>query len=136
MKCIRCRKSFEATESKCPYCGQPRPDAGTGVFQTSTVLISSEGAEHVYRSVEEIPDALRTKLLKSTNSSNSATILIADRRGRQEISKALRNLPGARRMPGSPVAPVWLTPRRKAGIIGVILSFVLALVVVLFTHRW
>ena len=36
---------------------------------------------------------LRTRLLKSTNGANSATILIADRRGRKEISRAMRKLP-------------------------------------------
>ncbi len=41
-----------------------------------------------------MPAGLRTRLLKSTNGANSATILIADRRGRQEIAKAMRNMPG------------------------------------------
>jgi hypothetical protein len=63
------------------------------MFQTSTVMISAEGADRVYRSVEEVPHALRTRLLKSTNGANSATILIADRRGRKEIAKAMKNLP-------------------------------------------
>ena len=36
---------------------------------------------NVYRSVEEVPDPLKRQLLRSTNGLNSATIVIADRRG-------------------------------------------------------
>ena len=68
--------------------------AASGVFQTSTVLISAEGADLVYRSVDEVPARLRSRLLKTTNGANSATILIADRKGRKEIDKAMRKLPG------------------------------------------
>jgi hypothetical protein len=65
------------------------------VFRTSSVLISAEGAERVFRSVEEVPPRLRTRLLQSTNSPDAATILIADRRGRREIARALRSLPAS-----------------------------------------
>jgi predicted amidophosphoribosyltransferase len=93
MICKRCRKSFGANEALCPHCGEPKPES-TGLFQTSTVLISAGGADLVYRSVDEVPARLRTQLLKSTNGANSATILIADQRGRKEIAKAMRKLPG------------------------------------------
>jgi hypothetical protein len=43
--------------------------------------------------VQEVPAPLRSRLIKSTNGVNSATILIADRRGRQEIARAMRSLP-------------------------------------------
>jgi hypothetical protein len=94
--------------------------------------------------MEEVPDSLRTKLLKSTNSPNSATILIADRRGRKEIAKAMRRLPGAtpRRMlhsfwtRESPGVPSWLTPYRKKAILALILMLALALVAFVFTHPW
>jgi len=49
----------------------------------------------VYRSVKDVPPPLRRKLLKSTNGLNSATILIADRRGREEIARAIQNLPSS-----------------------------------------
>src|SRR5215470_17535076 len=93
MTCKRCRKTYGWDETRCPHCGEPKPDS-SGLFQTSTVLISVGGADHVFRSVEEVPTALRSRLLKSTNGANSATILIADQRGRREIAKAMRNLPG------------------------------------------
>jgi hypothetical protein len=144
MTCSRCRKSFETEEAKCPYCGQ-RADAASGVFQSSTVLISAEGTEMVYRSMDEVPDPLRSKLLKSTNSPNSATILIADRRGRREIARAMRSLPGSaqRRMlnavlggEAAPGSPGWLTPRRKKLIVGCVLLLALALIAFVFTHPW
>jgi hypothetical protein len=97
-----------------------------GTFQTSTVMISV-GAEHrVYRSVDEVPAGLRTKLLKSTNGSNSATILIADRGGRQQIARAMRSLPGSaqRRLMQAVLgteapsgAMAWLTPARRRAIL-------------------
>lgn len=47
----------------------------------------------VFRSPEEIPDALRKQLVASTRGMNSATILIADRGGRAEIRKILNGEP-------------------------------------------
>ena len=145
MTCSHCRKKFGSHEAKCPHCGKQPPDAGSGVFQTSAVLIAADGTEAVYRSMDEVPDSLRTKLLKSTNSPNSATILIADRRGRKEIAKAMRKLPGAtpRRMLHSlwtcenrSGEPSWLTPYRKKAVVALILMLALALVAFVFTHPW
>ena len=65
--------------------------------KTSTIFIAKSGGTRVYRSVAEIPDRLRKELEESTNSFNSATILIADRRGREEIVKALNGLPSSLR---------------------------------------
>src|SRR5258705_13750054 len=61
--------------------------------KTSTIFIAKRGPTQVFRSVGEIPAKLRKELEQSTNSFNSATILIADRRGREEIMKALNGLP-------------------------------------------
>jgi hypothetical protein len=95
MTCPRCRKSISQSAKRCPYCGESNPGS-TGTFQTSTVLISADGNDLVYRSVEEVPSALRTRLLKSTNGTNSATILIADRKGRKELARrAIRKPQGA-----------------------------------------
>jgi hypothetical protein len=135
MTCRRCRKSFDANALKCPHCGQPRPEASSGVYQTSTVLISAQGADMVYRSVEEIPAPLRNKLLQSTNNPNSRTILIADRRGRKEIAHAMRHLSRLTPQRAAAAVPAWLTPTRKKAIIVVILSLAVALVAVLFAHR-
>jgi hypothetical protein len=141
MTCKRCRKGFEEDASRCPHCGQPNPE-NSGVFQTSTVLISSGGADLVYRSVEEVPAGLRSRLMKSTNGSNSATNLIADRRGRQEIARAMRNLPGPaqRRLihtilgNGETDAPGWLTAARKRMILAALAIGLLAVVVAVFSY--
>lgn len=74
--------------------------------KTSTIFIAKGGKTRVYRAVSEVPPALRKQLEQSTNSFNSATILIADRRGREEILKALNGMPsGLRSRLASSLAP-------------------------------
>ena len=144
MTCSGCGKNFDQEEARCPHCGQPKGEA-SGLFQTSTVLISSGGADLVYRSVEEIPPGLRTRLLKSTSGGNSGTILIADRRGRQEIAKTMGKLPDA--APGQLVKAIlggrngssraeWLTPGQKRGIAAAVLLLALALAAWVLAHHW
>ena len=140
MTCNRCRKTFEREDSRCPHCGQANV-AKSGTFQTSTVLISARGSERVYRSVDEVPKRLRSRLLKSTNGANSATILIADRRGRKEISRAMRKLPGPaqRRLMHSILssdAVAWLTPKRRLAIMIFIALCCATLIGFVFMHRW
>jgi hypothetical protein len=143
MTCKRCRKTFAADQARCPHCGEPRPDS-TGLFQTSTVLISAGGTDSVYRSVDEVPARLRTQLLKSTNGANSATILIADQQGRKEIAKAMRKLPGPaqRHLIHSILsnenlagAAGWLTPLRKWAIVAAIAATTLTVIAFVFLHR-
>ena len=121
MTCARCRTAYDDARSKCPRCGTANHNV-SGTYQTSTVLISIAGSERVFRSVDEVPARLRTRLLKSTNGANSATILIADRRGRREIARAMRNLPGSaqrsllRAIAGGDDGNgllAWLTPGRR-----------------------
>ncbi len=69
--------------------------------KTSTIFISVGLKTKVYRSVEDVPPKLRRKLEQSTTGLNAATILIADRKGREEIVKALQGQPsGLRPRPG------------------------------------
>ena len=96
----------------------------------------------MYRSVEEVPARLRSRLVKSTNGSNSATILIADRRGRQEIARTMRSLPGPaqrrllRAVAGGDDGGVlaWLTPARRKAILAVLILFTMAAVALVFTR--
>ena len=66
-------------------------------LKSSTIFISVGEKTEVYRSVEDVPPTLRKKLEQSTNGINSATILIADRRGKEEIVRAIRGLPSSLR---------------------------------------
>ena len=66
-------------------------------MKTSTIFIAKGGKTRVYHSVNDVPAPLRKELEESTNSFNSATILIADRRGRQEIVRALNGMPSGLR---------------------------------------
>jgi hypothetical protein len=132
MNCSRCGKVFDEAEARCPNCGEANGGA-SGVFQTSTVLISTGGADLVYRTVEEIPQGLRTRLLKSTSGGNSGTILIADQRGRKEIARVVGKLPGVGN--GSRRAER-LTRGQKRGIAMVVVLLALALVAWVFAHHW
>src|SRR5271169_587917 len=96
MRCNKCSGNLDANARKCPRCGEAvEAQRIAGMLKTSTILISADNTAGVYRSVEDVPEPLRKKLLRSTNSLNSRTMLIADRRGRQEIARALKKLPGA-----------------------------------------
>ncbi len=65
--------------------------------KTSTIFIAKGGKTQVFHSVNDLPSRLRKELEESTNSFNSATILIADRRGREEIVRALNGMPSSLR---------------------------------------
>ena len=95
MTCRRCKVTYDPAQHKaCPNCGAPRPRLRPTFLKTSTIVISTSDAEGVYRSLEEVPAPLRNRLLESTSGQNSATILIADRKGREEIARAVRRIPG------------------------------------------
>lgn len=66
-------------------------------LKSSTIFISVGNKTEVYRSVDDVPPTLRKRLEQSTNSINSATILIADRKGKEEIVRAIRGLPSSLR---------------------------------------
>ena len=82
MRCAACGRNLKGNQRKCPRCGEPVAEKLAGVLKTSTILISADDIDGVYRSVQDVPEPLRKKLLRTTNGINSRTILIADRRGR------------------------------------------------------
>jgi hypothetical protein len=110
MICPNCRRNFEG--ASCPHCG-----ALKGIVKTSTILISAGEMQNVYRSVEEVPDSLKRQLLQSTSGLNSATIVIADREGRKEIAKAIRNLPASENQPEPRPAKVRPTVLNVVGVV-------------------
>jgi hypothetical protein len=140
--CSRCGREFKESAPRCPGCGE-RNSSAAGLFQTSSVLISAGGSDRVYRSVEDVPAALRHRLLKSTNGRNARTILITDRKGRRMIDKALGKLPGPHRnLPAlvagnaAPGPLTWLTLGRRKWIGAVVSLLALAVAMAAFLIRW
>jgi hypothetical protein len=60
----------------------------SGTVKTSAILISDGHRTFVFRTVDEVPPELRRKLAESTAGSNAGTVLIADRRGAEELLRA------------------------------------------------
>lgn len=84
MICPQCQFEFEETATHCPECGVRILRKVSGIVKTSAVMIAA-GDEHTfYRSVQEVPEALRRTLIETTNSENSGMIVIADRAGREQ----------------------------------------------------
>jgi hypothetical protein len=74
-------------------------------IRTSTILVGLKTKTEVYRSLKELPPRLRKKLIESTSGSNSGTILIADRGGRDEIVRSVQGQPsGVQTRVGATVA--------------------------------
>ena len=89
MTCPRCRTELDAGSKQCPECGVSILQTVSGVMKTSAVLISAGGEEGFYRSVQDVPQPLRQRLIDTTTGRNSHTIVIADRAGREQLSQAL-----------------------------------------------
>lgn len=140
--CTRCGREFKESAARCPGCGERNPKAA-GLYQTSSVLISANGSDRVYRSVEDVPAALRHRLLKSTNGRNARTILITDRKGRRMIDKALGKLPGSNHRvrplipaQASPCPIAWLTRERRRWIGAILFLIALTIAAAAFLVRW
>jgi hypothetical protein len=58
-------------------------------MKTSAVLIAAQGEHGFYRSVQDVPEPLRTQLLETTTSPNSGTIVIADRAGKEQLTQVM-----------------------------------------------
>jgi hypothetical protein len=67
----------------------------TVTLKMSTIFVSTGRHMRVYRSVEDMPETVRQELTRSTTGAHSATILIADRRGREELVRAIQGRPSS-----------------------------------------
>jgi len=65
MRCRKCGGDLDGKEIKCPSCGSPVAARIDGMMKTSTILISAEDTAGVYRSMQDVPEPLRKKLLRS-----------------------------------------------------------------------
>lgn len=89
MTCPRCHSEFDNTDSVCPECGVRLLRNVSGVMKTSAVMISARGERGFYRSVQDVPEPLRTQLIETTTSQNSGIIVIADRAGKEQLTQVM-----------------------------------------------
>lgn len=61
----------------------------TSTFKTSTIFVSTGQRVRVYRSLADVPARLRKKLNANLSGPNSRTLIVADRGGREYLSRAL-----------------------------------------------
>jgi hypothetical protein len=105
MTCPRCSAELEPGGGACPDCGIQVLRNISGVIKTSAVMISAAGERGFYRSVQEVPEPLRRELLRVTAGDNAGTIVIADRAGKEQLTRGVARREAARgRAAGKPVA--------------------------------
>lgn len=63
------------------------------VVRTKTVRVATDDGERLYRSVDDIPEALRDRMKIAIEGSNSQTILIANQEAYRRISNDSSQLP-------------------------------------------
>jgi hypothetical protein len=85
MTCPHCFTALEPGSTLCPQCGIRVLRNVSAVMRTSAVWISTGDSAKFYGSLREVPEALRKRLVECTNSTNSGTIVIADRGGRDRL---------------------------------------------------
>jgi hypothetical protein len=89
MTCPKCHSDFEGVDAVCPECGVRLLRNVSGVMKTSAVMIAAQGERGFYRSVQDVPEPLRTQLIETTTSSNSGIIVIADRAGKEQLTQVM-----------------------------------------------
>jgi hypothetical protein len=66
------------------------------MIKTSAVMIARSGKQSFFRSVQEVPEPLRQKLLRVTGGENAGTIVIADRAGKEQLTQVVARREAAR----------------------------------------
>lgn len=94
MICPRChselrRSDVENSDGMCPECGVRLLRSVSGVMKTSAVMIAARGESGFYRSVQDVPEPLRTQLIETTTSPNSGIIVIADKAGKEQLTQVM-----------------------------------------------
>ena len=89
MICPHCQLEFETPADHCPECGVRIVRKITGIVKTSTVMIATRDENSLYRSVQEVPESLRRRLIETTNGENSGMIVIADRAGKEQWTEVV-----------------------------------------------
>ena len=94
MTCPKChaelrRSKVESHDGVCPECGVRLLRNISGVMKTSAVMIAAGGENGFYRSVQDVPEPLRTQLIETTTSQNSGIIVIADKAGKEQLTQVM-----------------------------------------------
>ncbi len=94
MTCPKChaelrRSDVERLDGVCPECGVRLVRNISGVMKTSAVMIAARGESGFYRSVQDVPEPLRTQLIETTTSQNSGIIVIADKAGKEQLTQVM-----------------------------------------------
>jgi hypothetical protein len=105
MTCPRCYAEFEPGSGACPDCGVQLLHNVSGMMKTSAIMIAAEGERGFYRSVQDVPEALRRQLLKVTSSENSGTIVIADQAGKEQLTQVVARRESNRERMAAPNTP-------------------------------
>ena len=139
MNCPHCGAALsmlEATETRCPQCGQRFDRSGLGIVKASSVRVAAGETDRIYNSLDDLPSDLRRQLQRALNGPESETILIADEKGREQVFAVIEGLPpdvqkrvrAALRVPGS-AAPFASSAVRAALVL-------MAVIVVLLVVSW
>jgi hypothetical protein len=116
MTCPKCQSTIDAAHKVCPECGTGLYRNVSGVIRTSAVMISADGEDNFYHSVQEVPERLRQQLIESTAGDNSGTIVIADRAGKEQLTQALARRESARPQLARPFADLSLSNLAQSGL--------------------
>jgi hypothetical protein len=85
----------------------------------STIIVSIGGRTRTFRSLAEVPPALRRRIAQCTSGGNSATLVIADEKGRDEI---LNSREGGARPASPPPMPLAWKRALKFAVEGAVLA--------------
>ncbi len=116
MLCPKCFAEFESGARSCPECGVQLFRNVSGIMKTSSVMIAEGEEQTFYRSVRDVPEPLRSRLIESTHGANSGTIVIADRAGKDQITQVIARRENAKERAAAreieapvvePPAPAW-----------------------------
>ncbi|HVW11247.1 MAG TPA: hypothetical protein VHC90_21830 [Bryobacteraceae bacterium] len=122
MICPQCQFEFDEASTHCPECGVRVLRKVSGIVKTSAVMIAAGDEQSFYRSVQEVPEALRRTLIETTNSENSGMIVIADRAGREQWTEIVAQREAQQQAQSTPaaIAPpsIELPPPASSGFAG------------------
>jgi hypothetical protein len=64
----------------------------TSTFKTSTIFVATGKRTRVFQSMDDVPRSLRKRMTDNLSGPNTRTLIVADRRGREYLLKALQRV--------------------------------------------